>query len=117
MNLQAIDRCHQIEQTKPVHVYKLATAQSVECRILKRTYSKLKFEHVVIGKGQFHQERKPSNDHFEESDLRHRLSKPRRVNGLRFVVSQDHALENHEGEQNYRDSLRDSHHLLHHEQT
>ncbi|KAE8685986.1 ATP-dependent DNA helicase DDM1 [Hibiscus syriacus] len=69
MDLQAMDRCHRIGQTKPVHVYRLATAQSVECRILKRAYSKLKLEHVVIGKGQFHQERKPSNDVIEEDDL------------------------------------------------
>ncbi|KAE8664239.1 ATP-dependent DNA helicase DDM1 [Hibiscus syriacus] len=72
MDLQAMDRCHRIGQTKPVHVYRLATAQSVEactCRILKRAYSKLKLEHVVIGKGQFHQERKPSNDVIEEEDL------------------------------------------------
>ncbi|KAK8995618.1 hypothetical protein V6N11_075884 [Hibiscus sabdariffa] len=69
MDLQAMDRCHRIGQTKPVHVYRLATAQSVECRILKRAYNKLKLEHVVIGKGQFHQERKPSNDIIEEEDL------------------------------------------------
>ncbi|XVF85506.1 hypothetical protein PTKIN_Ptkin17bG0123100 [Pterospermum kingtungense] len=53
-----------------------------------------------------------SPDHVEESDLRHRLSKHRRVNGLRSVVSLDHSLENHEGEQNFR---RDAHHLPPHE--
>ncbi|KAK9670006.1 hypothetical protein RND81_13G170100 [Saponaria officinalis] len=57
MDLQAMDRCNRIGQTKPVHVYRLATAQSVEGRILKRAFSKLKLEHVVIGKGQFKQER------------------------------------------------------------
>ncbi|XP_019183028.1 PREDICTED: ATP-dependent DNA helicase DDM1 isoform X2 [Ipomoea nil] len=57
MDLQAMDRCHRIGQTKPVHVYRLATAQSVEGRILKRAFSKLKLEHVVIEKGQFQQER------------------------------------------------------------
>lgn len=30
MDLQAMDRCHRIGQTKPVHVYRLTTAQSVE---------------------------------------------------------------------------------------
>lgn len=30
VDLQAMDRCHRIGQTKPVHVYRLATAQSVE---------------------------------------------------------------------------------------
>ncbi|GLT80004.1 hypothetical protein SLA2020_514670 [Shorea laevis] len=69
MDLQAMDRCHRIGQTKPVHVYRLATAQSVECRILKRAFSKLKLEHVVIGKGQFHQERKTSTENLEEEDI------------------------------------------------
>ncbi|KAF8406427.1 hypothetical protein HHK36_008514 [Tetracentron sinense] len=61
MDLQAMDRCHRIGQTRPVHVYRLATALSVEGRILKRAFRKLKLEHVVIGKGQFQQERTKSN--------------------------------------------------------
>ncbi|CAM8996032.1 unnamed protein product [Rhodiola kirilowii] len=71
MDLQAMDRCHRIGQTKPVHVYRLATALSVEGRILKRAFSKLRLEHVVIGKGQFQQERPKSStlDSLEEEDL------------------------------------------------
>ncbi|GAB2232056.1 hypothetical protein Drorol1_Dr00011078 [Drosera rotundifolia] len=69
VDLQAMDRCHRIGQTKPVHVYRLATAQSVEGRILKRAFSKLKLEHVVIAKGQFQQERAKSNETIEEEDL------------------------------------------------
>ncbi|KAL9258714.1 ATP-dependent DNA helicase DDM1-like protein [Drosera capensis] len=69
VDLQAMDRCHRIGQTKPVHVYRLATAQSVEGRILKRAFSKLKLEHVVIAKGQFQQERAKSNETMEEEDL------------------------------------------------
>lgn len=39
-------------------------------RMLKRAFSKLKLEHVVIGKGQFHQERKAVNtDQIEVSIL------------------------------------------------
>lgn len=68
MDLQAMDRCHRIGQTKPVHVYRLATAQSVEGRMLKRAFSKLRLEHVVIGKGQFKAER-GMNDIMEEEDL------------------------------------------------
>ncbi|RWW45195.1 hypothetical protein BHE74_00048987 [Ensete ventricosum] len=30
MDLQAMDRCHRIGQTRPVHVYRLATSHSVE---------------------------------------------------------------------------------------
>ncbi|XP_010558220.1 PREDICTED: ATP-dependent DNA helicase DDM1 isoform X2 [Tarenaya hassleriana] len=70
MDLQAMDRCHRIGQTKPVHVYRLATAQSVEGRILKRAFSKLKLEHVVIAKGQFHQERAAKSSALvEEEDI------------------------------------------------
>ncbi|KAL7131882.1 hypothetical protein ABFS83_12G034800 [Erythranthe nasuta] len=71
MDLQAMDRCHRIGQTKPVHVYRLATAQSVEGRILKRAFSKLKLEHVVIGKGQFKQERSKTEgiDTMSEEEL------------------------------------------------
>ncbi|KAK7367413.1 hypothetical protein VNO80_09425 [Phaseolus coccineus] len=71
MDLQAMDRCHRIGQTKPVHVYRLSTAQSIEDRMLKRAFSKLKLEHVVIGKGQFHQERTKTvnRDEMEEEDV------------------------------------------------
>ncbi|KAK9669974.1 hypothetical protein RND81_13G167500 [Saponaria officinalis] len=74
--LVALDRAERLQwidvtglvKTKPVHVYRLATAQSVEGRILKRAFSKLKLEHVVIGKGQFKQER-IMGDAMEEEDL------------------------------------------------
>nr|XP_043634422.1 ATP-dependent DNA helicase DDM1 [Erigeron canadensis] len=72
MDLQAMDRCHRIGQTKPVHVYRLATALSVEGRMLKRAFRKLRLEHVVIGKGQFQQERvtkSSGNDFLEEEDM------------------------------------------------
>nr|AGM20689.1 DDM1-2 [Populus tomentosa] len=71
MDLQAMDRCHRIGQTKPVHVYRLATAQSIEGRILKRAFSKLKLEHVVIRKGQFHLEQTKSKgtEVMEEDDI------------------------------------------------
>ncbi|CAA6657592.1 unnamed protein product [Spirodela intermedia] len=68
MDLQAMDRCHRIGQTKPVHVYRLATANSIEGRMLKRAFSKLKLEHVVIGKGHFEQERRKP-DTLEEEEL------------------------------------------------
>ncbi|GMH25270.1 hypothetical protein Nepgr_027113 [Nepenthes gracilis] len=69
VDLQAMDRCHRIGQTKPVHVYRLATAQSVEGRMLRRAFRKLKLEHVVIVKGQFQQEQTKSSDILEEEDL------------------------------------------------
>ena len=53
MDLQAQDRCHRIGQTKPVVVYRLVTANSVDSRILKRARSKLFLERLVVGKGTF----------------------------------------------------------------
>ncbi|PKA48853.1 ATP-dependent DNA helicase DDM1 [Apostasia shenzhenica] len=68
MDLQAMDRCHRIGQSKPVHVYRLATSHSVEGKIIKRAFGKLKLEHVVIGKGQFHQDQVTLTT-LEESEL------------------------------------------------
>ena len=47
-DMQAMDRVHRIGQTKPVHVYRLATANSVEGKMLSRAASKLKLEKLVI---------------------------------------------------------------------
>ncbi|RAL42957.1 hypothetical protein DM860_009739 [Cuscuta australis] len=60
-----------IGQTKPVHVYRLATVKSVEGRILKRAFSMSKLEQLVIEKGQFQQERSNTNanDVLQQEDL------------------------------------------------
>ena len=55
-DMQAMDRCHRIGQTKPVHVLRLATAHSVEGKMLARAGSKLALEKLVITKGNFRQE-------------------------------------------------------------
>ena len=55
-DMQAMDRCHRIGQTKPVHVLRLATAHSVEGKMLRRANSKLALEKLVITKGNFRQE-------------------------------------------------------------
>ncbi|KAK1287688.1 ATP-dependent DNA helicase DDM1 [Acorus calamus] len=68
MDLQAMDRCHRIGQTRPVHIYRLVTSHSVEGRMVKRAFGKLKLEHVVIATGQFQQERNKSNT-LEEAEL------------------------------------------------
>lgn len=51
-----MDRCHRIGQTKPVHVYRLATANSVDGKMLARAKDKLKLEKIVITKGNFKQD-------------------------------------------------------------
>eukprot|EP00727_Mastigamoeba_balamuthi_P008645 m51a1_g4402 hypothetical protein (840) ;mRNA; r:417036-420747 len=53
MDLQAMDRCHRIGQTRPVVVYRLITANTVDSRILSRARDKLMLERLVVGKGGF----------------------------------------------------------------
>ena len=55
MDLQAQDRVHRIGQTKPVVIYRLVTANTIENRIIERANSKRKLEKLVIHKGKFKQ--------------------------------------------------------------
>lgn len=52
-DLQAQDRCHRIGQTRPVVVYRLVTANTVDQRILERASAKRKLEQMVIHKNKF----------------------------------------------------------------
>uniref|UniRef100_A0A668AIV9 Proliferation-associated SNF2-like protein n=1 Tax=Myripristis murdjan TaxID=586833 RepID=A0A668AIV9_9TELE len=52
-DLQAQDRCHRIGQTKPVVVYRLITANTVDQKILERASAKRKLEQMVIHKNKF----------------------------------------------------------------
>ncbi len=48
-----MDRCHRLGQTKPVLVLRLATANSVEGKMLRRACDKMALERLVIKKGAF----------------------------------------------------------------
>lgn len=48
-----MDRCHRIGQQRPVLVLRLATAHSVEGKMLARAQSKMALERLVIKKGAF----------------------------------------------------------------
>ncbi|KAG4305183.1 hypothetical protein PORY_001353 [Pneumocystis oryctolagi] len=52
-DLQAQDRVHRIGQTKPVIVYRLISANTVENRILEKANAKRRLEKLVIQKGKF----------------------------------------------------------------
>ncbi|KAG7229909.1 hypothetical protein INR49_009627 [Caranx melampygus] len=52
-DLQAQDRCHRIGQTKPVLVYRLITANTIDQKILERASAKRKLEQMVIHKNKF----------------------------------------------------------------
>lgn len=52
-DLQAQDRCHRIGQTKPVLVYRLVTANTIDQKILERASAKRKLEQMVIHKSEW----------------------------------------------------------------
>ncbi|BFZ61494.1 Putative ATPase [Saitoella coloradoensis] len=52
-DLQAMDRAHRIGQKKPVVVYRFASANTIETRLLAAAESKRQLEKLVIRKGKF----------------------------------------------------------------
>uniref|UniRef100_A0A5B7AC09 Putative zinc finger CCCH domain-containing protein 17 n=1 Tax=Davidia involucrata TaxID=16924 RepID=A0A5B7AC09_DAVIN len=75
-------------------------------------------ERMLGGVAHLERKRHPkaeSPDQIDESDLRHRLSKQRRVNGLRSVISHEYARDNHVEDQSYRGPHTEGHHLPPHE--
>merc|ERR1719454_1091842 len=76
MDLQAMDRAHRIGQKKTVMVYRLATAATVEEKVLHAAKQKLKLEQLVVSKGKFKDIGKKTNkdDQLEESELKDLLA-------------------------------------------
>ncbi|GCC35375.1 hypothetical protein chiPu_0013858 [Chiloscyllium punctatum] len=52
-DLQAQDRCHRIGQTKPVVVYRLVTANTIDEKIVEKATAKRRLEKMVIHKNKF----------------------------------------------------------------
>ncbi|XP_033095411.1 lymphoid-specific helicase-like [Anneissia japonica] len=52
-DLQAQDRCHRIGQDKPVVIYRLVTANTIDQKIVERAAAKRKLEKMVIHQGKF----------------------------------------------------------------
>ena len=53
MDLQAQDRAHRIGQTRPVLVFRLVSAHTIETKILQKASNKRKLEALVISQGKF----------------------------------------------------------------
>ncbi|KAI0232907.1 putative ATPase [Massospora cicadina] len=62
MDLQAQDRCHRIGQKKPVIVYRLITANTIEAHLINRANSKRLLEKLVIHKSKFKSLRSSKHD-------------------------------------------------------
>ncbi|XP_004625546.1 lymphoid-specific helicase [Octodon degus] len=52
-DLQAQDRCHRIGQTKPVVVYRLVTANTIDQKIVERAAAKRRLEKLIIHRNHF----------------------------------------------------------------
>merc|ERR1719381_166087 len=52
-DLQAQDRCHRIGQTKPVMIYRMVTANTIDQKIVERPAAKRKLEKMVIHREKF----------------------------------------------------------------
>ncbi|KAF7423005.1 hypothetical protein PC9H_011169 [Pleurotus ostreatus] len=53
MDIQAQDRAHRIGQTKPVLIFRLVSAHTIETKIMQRANEKRRLEALVIAKGKF----------------------------------------------------------------
>ncbi|THU99120.1 hypothetical protein K435DRAFT_777107 [Dendrothele bispora CBS 962.96] len=53
MDAQAQDRAHRIGQTKPVLIFRLVSAHTIETKIMQRASEKRQLEALVIAKGKF----------------------------------------------------------------
>lgn len=51
MDAQAQDRAHRIGQNKPVLIFRLVSAHTIETKIMQKATEKRKLEALVIAKG------------------------------------------------------------------
>ena len=64
-----MDRCHRIGQTRPVAVYRLLTAGSVDIEMMEKQISKKKLERMAIVGGDFRKAGSRSQGDFSASRL------------------------------------------------
>ncbi|XP_058154785.1 lymphoid-specific helicase isoform X2 [Dasypus novemcinctus] len=98
-DLQAQDRCHRIGQTKPVVVYRLVTANTIDQKIVERAAAKRRLEKLIIHKNHFKGGKSglsPSKTFLDPKELMELLKSrdyEREVKGSREKVISDKDLE------------------------
>ena len=61
MDLQAMDRAHRIGQKKEVQVFRFATENSIEEKVIEKAYKKLRLDALVIQQGRLVENKKSVN--------------------------------------------------------
>ncbi|XP_047401313.1 lymphoid-specific helicase-like [Sciurus carolinensis] len=98
-DLQAQDRCHRIGQTKPVVVYRLVTANTIDQKIVERAAAKRKLEKLIIHKNHFKRGQSglnQSKNFLDPKELKELLKSrdyEREVKGSREKIISDKDLE------------------------
>ncbi|KAF2818859.1 hypothetical protein CC86DRAFT_399015 [Ophiobolus disseminans] len=88
-DLQAMDRAHRIGQTRNVIVYRFATRNTVEQKLLESAEAKRRLEKLVIRKGGVRNDRGATRGGEKEQEVEELQKLLRRSDGERFDVEGD----------------------------
>jgi ATP-dependent DNA helicase len=85
-DLQAMDRAHRIGQTRNVIVYRFATRNTVEQKLLESAEAKRRLEKLVIRKGGVRNDRGKARGNEKEQEVEELQKLLRRSDGERFDI-------------------------------
>ncbi|KAH7084287.1 SNF2 family N-terminal domain-containing protein [Paraphoma chrysanthemicola] len=90
-DLQAMDRAHRIGQTRNVIVYRFATRNTVEQKLLESAEAKRRLEKLVIRKGGVRNDRGKTRGNEKEQEVEELQKLLRRSDGERFDIEDNEA--------------------------
>jgi len=90
-DLQAMDRAHRIGQTRNVIVYRFATRNTVEQKLLESAEAKRRLEKLVIRKGGVRNDRGKARGNDKEQEVEELQKLLRRSDGERFDIEGNEA--------------------------
>lgn len=90
-DLQAMDRAHRIGQTRNVIVYRFATRNTVEQKLLESAEAKRRLEKLVIRKGGVRNDRNKARGNDKEQEVEELQRLLRRSDGERFDIEDNEA--------------------------